>query len=81
MILMKNKYFGMNSKIIKLNKNIYKKEAIVDSISAFSELADIKHSLEGNYYKISFSADKSKNEIEVINDEFCNYILGIQINN
>lgn len=63
----------MVEKII-FNKKIYTKQAIENSIDAYSQLADFCVSNDKNYFIVSI--DKiDKGVKNVIRDEFCNFVL------
>lgn len=62
-----------------LNKGIYTWDAVEKSISAFSSLADISIAEESNYYHLIFS--KCKADVEILLNEFRNYVLIVTIKN
>ena len=59
---------------INFNKNIYKKKAINNAIRQFKELADFKVSTKSDYYTVDLK-NINKDVVDVIKDEFGNYVL------
>ena len=60
--------------IIKFNKNIYKKKAIVKAGKEYKHLADFDIKNQNKYYQVVFSKI-DKDVKEIIEDEFKNYVL------
>jgi len=61
---------------IRLNKQIYKLEALQKAVAEFKELAMIKVSELDKYFVVEF--ENIDNEYQgVIKDEFANYVLGL----
>lgn len=59
---------------IKINKNIYNKESVKKTIQAYTSLAKIDFSEEANFFIIKM--DNVNEEVkDIIQDEFCNYLL------
>jgi len=62
-------------KIIKFSDGIYKKEAIVEAISAYSHLAKFTVKRDKGYIKVKI--DKIDPAVKgIMADEFSNYVLG-----
>ena len=62
-----------------LNKEIYSRDAIERSVSAFSSLADISITEENDYYHLIFA--ECKTNAEILLNEFRNYVLIATIKN
>lgn len=62
-----------------LNKEIYSRDAIEISASAFSSLADISITEENDYYHLIFT--ECKTNAEILLNEFRNYVLIATIKN
>ena len=62
-----------------LNKEIYSRDAVEKSTAAFSSLADISITEENNYYHLIFT--KCKTDVEILLNEFRNYVLIATIKN
>lgn len=54
---------------IKLNNKFYKKEAIIETIKKFEEIADCK--IINNSFEVQIESDDS-----AVFNEFCNFVLG-----
>jgi len=64
------------TKLLRFNSNIYKKKAIEEAISAYSEFAKFSISKKGKY--ITVNMDRIVSSLSsVISDEFANYVLGM----
>lgn len=59
--------------IVKFNKNIYKKDAILMGIKAFSKISSFDISENRNYFLVKIKSDN--NDQIFIKNEFSNYIL------
>lgn len=66
----------MKMKII-LNSNFYKKEAIEEAISAFSEICSCK--ILNDSFEIELTPETAPSE--ELEGEFCNFVLGIAKDN
>lgn len=63
-------------KSLKLNKEFYDKAAILEALTDFKEVCD------GKIINDSFEIEiKPREDIENIEEEFCNYVLGLMKNN
>lgn len=59
--------------LLKFNKEIYKKEAILKGVKAYSKIVDLKFEEEGKYFIIK--TDAKLQDEDLIRNEFANYIL------
>lgn len=65
---------------LKLNSKFYNQTAINKSIKDYSSLSNIKSKKQGNYFVVYF--DKIKSDVlNIIADEFSNYVLAQMIKN
>lgn len=62
--------------IIKFNKNLYNLKAIKSAIKEYQKLADFNLSQKGNYIQVELK-NIDKEIRQIIEDEFCNYILSL----
>jgi hypothetical protein len=61
--------------ILKLSKAIYSEKAIVETIRAFSHLAEIELSVSDDYYICRFSHCRYERTLTM--DEFGNYLIDL----
>ena len=61
---------------VHFNKNIYSQQAIKQAIKDFSQYADFKSKLNGDYLEVTIDNIKSEDKDD-IKDEFANYVLGL----
>ena len=61
-------------KMIKFSKNLYTKKAIRNAIKDYNGLADFNVSETKNYIKVDIK-NIDKGVENIIQDEFCNYVL------
>ena len=59
---------------IKINKNIYKKESLKKTIQVYESLAKIDFLEESNFFIVKID-DINEEVKDIIQDEFCNYLL------
>jgi len=66
---------GKTKKItVKFNKNLYNFKAIKLAIKEYQSLANFNLDQKGNYIRVELK-DIDKEVIQIIKDEFCNYVL------
>ncbi|MFA6193337.1 MAG: HxsD-like protein [Parcubacteria group bacterium] len=63
--------------MVKLNRKIYVREAIEQAIKDYKGLAGFRLSEKGKYYLISIKPKENGTQ-DVIEREFCNYILSLE---
>lgn len=72
---MEKKIGGNQKKMLKLNKKLYNKEAVKEAINEFSRIC------EGRIVNDKIEVIlKPKKKTEHLEEEFCNYVLGLMKN-
>lgn len=62
--------------VIKFCKKLYKKKSILIALKDYKELADFNLSETKNYIRVNLK-NIDKDVKDIIQDEFCNYVLNI----
>lgn len=63
--------------VIKFDKKIYKLKAVKLAIRDYKELADFVLKTKGDYFEVELK-NIDPDVKNIIQDEFCNYVLGIR---
>lgn len=69
----------MKANIVELNKSIYDINAIRQSIKDYESVSEVFLEVKDSCYFLSFKA-KEGIDLELLMDEFCNYLLGMMKN-
>ena len=70
----------MKKKVIRLNKDFYQKDAIIEAISDFSEVCSGKIITQDKNQDIIVELQPLSDDIQNLEEEFCNYVLGLMKN-
>lgn len=63
---------------IYLNKQVYSKEALKQTITDFKEFITPSYKEFGNYITLKLEANTTDYSLETLSNEFMNYLCGVQ---